>query len=116
LTPALADLSGKVQTDDPYIQGLRVARHRPGVIRVALDLKGEVKPQVFSLKPIGDCGHRLVLDICPTVDIDPLAALIEEVNRKPAPAGKPAAEPLPGKGKPVVARLATVVIDAGHGG
>lgn len=116
LTPALADLSGKVQTDDPYIQGLRVARNRPGVIRVVLDLKGEVKPQVFSLKPIGDYGHRLVLDIYPTVDIDPLAALIEEVNRKPAPAGKPAAEPLPGKGKPVVARLATVVIDAGHGG
>src|ERR1700704_5302568 len=32
LTPALAELDGKVTPDDPYIKGLRVARNRPGVI------------------------------------------------------------------------------------
>lgn len=104
LSAALAELHGKVTTDDPYIQGLRVARNRPGVIRLVLDLKAEVKPQVFTLKPIAEYGHRLVLDIYPLVPIDPLAALIQQTG-KAQPADKPK-----------VARLATIVIDAGHGG
>src|SRR5581483_9905786 len=33
LAPALAELNGKVTAEDPYIQGLRVARNRPGVVR-----------------------------------------------------------------------------------
>ncbi len=101
LTPALAELESKLSPDDPYIKGLRVGRNRPGVIRVVLDLKTEVKPQVFTLKPIGEYGHRLVLDIYPAVD--PLAALIEQVQKE-------------SRENPSVARLATIVIDAGHGG
>ena len=101
LTPALAELEGKLSPDDPYVKGLRVARNRPGVIRVVLDLKAEVRPQVFFLKPIGEYGHRLVLDIYPAVD--PLAALIEQVQKEQ-------------RENPSVARLATIVIDAGHGG
>src|SRR5688572_18421250 len=104
LSPALAELHGKVSTDDPYIQGLRVGRNRPGVIRLVLDLKGEVKPHVFTLTPIADYGHRLVLDIHPLVPLDPLLALIQE-TAKTRPAQKPG-----------VARLATIVIDPGHGG
>ena len=104
MTPALADLDGKVVTDDPYIKGLRAARNRPGVVRVVLDLKAQVKPQVFTLPPIAEYGHRLVLDIHPLVAVDPLAQLIEESAKREPP------------GKPSVARLATIVIDAGHGG
>ena len=37
LSPALAELQGKVAAEDPYIQGLRVARNRPGVIRVVAE-------------------------------------------------------------------------------
>ncbi|MGH8706125.1 MAG: AMIN domain-containing protein, partial [Burkholderiales bacterium] len=77
LGPALAELHGKVTDGDPYIEKLRVGRNRPGVVRLVLDLKAEVKPQVFALKPIADYGHRLVLDIYPLVPPDPLAALIE---------------------------------------
>ena len=101
LTPALAALESKLSSDDPYIQALRIARNRPGVIRVVLDLKTDVKPQVFTLKPIGDYGHRLVLDIYPAVD--PLANLIEQMQQER-------------KENPAVARLATIVIDPGHGG
>ena len=104
ISPALAELNGKVTADDPYIQGLRVGRNRPGVVRLVLDLKAEVKPQVFTLKPIGEYGYRLVLDIYPLVAIDPLAALIQESEKSKSP------------DKPVVARLATIVIDPGHGG
>jgi N-acetylmuramoyl-L-alanine amidase len=115
ISPALADLHGKVTAEDPYLQGLRVARNRPGIVRVVLDLKAEVKPQVFTLKPIGEYGHRLVLDIYPTVEIDPLAALIEQSEKRISP--PPELPALPGKAKPpAVARLATVVIDPGHGG
>jgi N-acetylmuramoyl-L-alanine amidase len=113
VSPALADLNAKVASDDPYIRGLRVARNRPGVVRVVLDLKTEVKPQVFTLPPIGEYGHRLVLDIYPLVAIDPLAELILQSEKKLPPLDR--AESLPLE-KPKVARLATVVIDPGHGG
>jgi N-acetylmuramoyl-L-alanine amidase len=105
LSPALAELQGKVAAEDPYLQGLRVARNRPGVVRVVLDLKAEVKAQLFTLPPIAEYGHRLVLDIYPAVPLDPLAALLEETGKQH--------EEKPASG---MARLATVVIDAGHGG
>ena len=104
LPPALAELSTKVAADDPYIEGLRVARNRPGIVRLVLDLKAEVKPQSFTLSPIADYGYRLVLDIHPLVAVDPLLALLAESEKR-----RPAL-------KPSVARLATIVIDPGHGG
>ncbi len=106
LTPALLELHGKVSEEDPHLKGLRVAWNRPGVVRVVLDLKTDVLPQVFTLKPIGEYGHRLVLDVYPVVPHDPLAKLIEETEKKRAAQGS----------QPAVMRLATVVIDAGHGG
>ena len=131
--PALAELNGKVATGDPYIDKLRVGRNRPGVVRLVLDLKAEVKPQVFTLKPVGEYSHRLVLDLYPLVPPDPLAALIVsggKVPKEPAgtpPAGPPGASPAPSTSaptmaaapapdKPRVARMATIVIDPGHGG
>ncbi len=110
--PALADLHGKVATGDPYIDKLRVGRNRPGVVRLVIDLKAEVKPQVFTLKPVGEYGHRLVLDIYPAVALDPLAALIEADGKLPRTDKEAARVP----DKPRVARMATIVIDPGHGG
>ena len=106
----LADLQAKLTVEDPYIKGLRVARNRPGIVRVVLDLKQTVNAQVFTLKPVGEYGHRLVLDLHPLVPIDPLAQLIEQTQqvRAQQPPKAPGAAPL--------ARLATIVIDAGHGG
>lgn len=121
LNAALAALDGKVATGDPYIEKLRVGRNRPGVVRLVLDLKTEVKPQAFTLKPIADYGHRLVIDLYPVVPQDPLAALIEAQGRPAArePAVDKPAEATaekPPADKPKVARLATIVIDPGHGG
>ena len=110
LGPALHELQSKVSADDPYVQSLRVARNRPDVVRVVLDLKTEVKPQVFALKPIAEYGDRLVLDVYPAHPKDPLLALIESDGKlAPARAGG-------GASAPGVTRLATIVIDAGHGG
>ena len=116
LGPALAELDGKVATGDPYIDKLRVGRNRPGVVRLVLDLKAEVKPQLFALKPVAEYGYRLVLDIYPLVAPDPLAALIEADGKIAKQEEKAEKEPAPLPDKPKVARLATIVIDAGHGG
>ena len=111
---ALAELHGKVATGDPYIDKLRAGRNRPGVVRLVLDLKTEVKPQAFTLKPVGEYGHRLVIDLYPTVAPDPLALLIE-ADRKRRDAAEPDPTSPPRKSSKV-ARLATIVIDPGHGG
>lgn len=101
----LAGLPGKIAESDPYIKLIRAGRNRPGVVRLVIELKGEVKPQVFTLQPVGDYGYRLVLDLYPAEPPDPLMALL---NKKPEVPAKPE----PGQ----VSRLVTVVLDPGHGG
>ena len=109
--PALAALQGKVAAGDPYIEKLRVGRNRPGVVRVVVDLKSRVKPQIFSLDPVAKYGYRLVLDMYPLVPPDPLAALIESDGKlvPGAADGSPSAPPVP-------RRRALIVLDPGHGG
>jgi N-acetylmuramoyl-L-alanine amidase len=123
-TPALSELADKINPNDPYIKGIRIGRFKAGVLRVVLDLKAEVKPQVFMLPPIGDYGHRLVLDLYPLVAADPLLALIDQLEKPQAPADSqpPATAPsvarptTPAAPKRPVERLIIVAIDAGHGG
>jgi N-acetylmuramoyl-L-alanine amidase len=59
LDSVLESLPSKVLDSDPYIRLVRAAQNRPGVVRVVLELKAEIKPQVFTLEPVGDYGHRL---------------------------------------------------------
>ena len=80
LNPALRELVGKVRSDDPYITGVRVGQYTPTTVRLVLDLRQMVQPQVFNLQPVSAGGaryqHRLVLDLYPTKVADPLEALI----------------------------------------
>ena len=78
----LIELANKVAPDDPYIKSVRIGRFKPGVVRLVLDLKTEVKPQVFSLKPIGEYGHRLVLDLYPLEPPDPLMVLVLKADTR----------------------------------
>ncbi len=78
---ALKDLPGKISSDDPYIKSIRVGQFKPGVVRLVLDLKTQVKPQLFDLKPVAEYGHRLVLDVYPAVPIDPLMALLNQPEK-----------------------------------
>lgn len=146
ISAALESLAAKVAANDPYIKLVRIGRNKPGVVRVVLDLKAEVKPQLFTLPPYGEYGHRLVLDIYPLQPIDPMMALLDKRDAVPAQAAsveKAVEKPLelniakvmenPDKPKPVeekpvevakaatankpdVIRLITIAIDAGHGG
>lgn len=74
----LNELSKKIGSDDPYIASVRVGKFKPTVTRLVLDLKSDVKPQLFALNPVGDYGYRLVLDIYPALPPDPMMALLEQ--------------------------------------
>jgi N-acetylmuramoyl-L-alanine amidase len=80
LNPALKELVGKVRSDDPYITGVRVGQYANKTVRLVLDLRQMVKPQVFNLQPVKTGNtqyqHRLVLDLYPSDVADPLEALI----------------------------------------
>ena len=85
LNPALRELVGKVRSDDPYITGVRVGQFNPTTVRLVLDLRQMVQPQVFWLAPVSASGtgqssyqHRLVLDLYPSQIADPLEALIAQ--------------------------------------
>ncbi|MBQ5458903.1 MAG: AMIN domain-containing protein, partial [Rhodocyclaceae bacterium] len=87
LDSVLRSLPEKVLKDDPLVQRIRVGDFRPGVVRIVFDLKTEVKPQLFMLKPIANYGHRLVVDIYPANPPDPLLALIEKFSPTDAAEG-----------------------------
>lgn len=138
LGSVLKSFPAKILSDDPYIQQVRVANFKPGVVRLVIDLKAKIKPSLFALTPAGGYQHRLVLDIYPVQD--PLMALLQERKKLSeqtaadyvaaamqtnAPSTASAAEVIvtataPSStiinGMPEVVRLITIAIDAGHGG
>ena len=133
VTPALEELALRIGANDPYVQAVRIGRFKPGVLRLVFDLKTDAKPEVFTLRPIAEYGHRLVLDIYPAQAVDPLIAMLEKTQamqpEPPAPQAKddksvnaasvaPETVSKPGTrpGKADSQRLIVVAIDAGHGG
>ena len=93
LNAELKALVAKLGADDPTIAGIRVGQGAPGVVRLVLDLKQAVAPQVFTLPPVAAYRHRLVFDLYPTQQADPLEALIAE-RLKDSALPRPAPDPL----------------------
>lgn len=122
LNNVLESLANKITPDDPNIKLLRAGRYKPGVVRLVMELKNEVRPQVFVLPPVGEYGHRLVLDVYPLNPPDPLLSLLNQPSPAQAIGDNPLAaqaeaKPEPKRpGKPVVDRLVTITLDPGHGG
>lgn len=121
----LESLADKVAADDPNIKLVRAGRFKPGVVRLVLELKNEVKPQVFVLPPVGEYGHRLVLDVYPLEPPDPLMQLLAKSdafavevpeNGKKVEPGEETKSERARSGKPIVDRLVTITLDPGHGG
>ncbi len=150
LNTALRELVGKVRNDDPFITGVRIGQFTPTVVRLVLELRQPAKPQVFALAPVqagqSNFQHRLVLDLYPSQEADPLEALIAErlmgdkptvskdalgdmvaSHQKPA-TGMTASPPVtpaptaPAPSTPVAKapemtdRFVVVALDPGHGG
>jgi N-acetylmuramoyl-L-alanine amidase len=138
VSPALTGLAEKVGETDPYVKSVRVGRFKPGTVRLVFDLKASVKPQIFALTPVGNYGHRLVLDVYPLVPPDALIAFLDrqENQRTWSTPGDRAggipestvarsevetAPPVAGRSnqpsaRPPSIRLITVALDPGHGG
>jgi N-acetylmuramoyl-L-alanine amidase len=129
-------IAGKISVDDPYIIGVRVGRYKPDIIRLVFDLKTKVKPEAFALMPVGDYGHRVVLDVYSLTPVDPLMSFLRQrESQKSAAAARPApraaedavTEPAIIEGprpapqtrqaqRPPSERLITIALDPGHGG
>ena len=139
LSPQLKELVGKVRPDDPFIAGIRATQHKPGVVRLTVDLKQAASPQVFTLQPVAAYKHRLVFDFYPVKETDPLEALIRERMKDrpmvpPSPAADPLGEliaqqqldrkpppptpfePAPDSRPEKTDRLIIIALDPGHGG
>ena len=76
LTERIKKLIAAVNPDDPYIQSMRIGQYKPGVVRLAMDLKTDVKPEVFLLKPFADYQYRLVFDIYPAHPKDEVGKIL----------------------------------------
>jgi len=90
LNPALKELVAKVRADDPNIAGIRVGQFTPSVVRLVIDLKQPIRPQVFALTPVAAYQHRLVFDLYPVQEADPLEALIAQRLQDSARSNTPA--------------------------
>jgi len=131
LGKTLNSLPKLVGNDDPYISSVRVGKFKPGIVRLVLDLKTEVKPQIFNLKPVSEYGYRVVLDVYPVHPIDPLMALLESQKIKsieptsspPGTEHEAEIKVRPSSDQPsrsnvteLRSRTLIIAIDAGHGG
>jgi N-acetylmuramoyl-L-alanine amidase len=145
LSPELRELVGKVKSDDPFIAGVRVGQNQPRVVRLVIDLKQATAPQLFTLAPVAAYQHRLVFDLHPTLERNPLLSLIQDksqaeqkaaqavqdalgefIGKIDKPVGPPpvstptppaaAAASAPPMTQARIDRLVIVAIDPGHGG
>ncbi|NEA69132.1 AMIN domain-containing protein, partial [Streptomyces sp. SID12488] len=85
LDHVIKSLSSKVWHDDPYIAQARVGQYSSEIVRIVLDLKVHIKPQLFTLSPVAKFQNRLVIDLYPSSvkqeEDDPLLGLLREYNR-----------------------------------
>jgi N-acetylmuramoyl-L-alanine amidase len=90
------------------IKGVRVAKNTPTTLRIVFDLNQPTRPRSFSLKPNGQYGHRLVVDLYETGKRE---MPVSEPPRKAA-----AAQPEVTRAVSSSQRDLVIAIDAGHGG
>ena len=74
----LRQILAGIQPNDPFIAQVRVGQFKPHIVRMVFDLKQAIRPQVFTLPPIAQYQHRLVIDLYPEVEADPLLAFLRE--------------------------------------
>lgn len=115
LNSTFRNITSLVQQDDPYIKQLRVGQFDKKTVRLVIELKQEVNPNLFTLNPIAEFKNRLVIDLYPRVaevDDDPLLALLKEFNQGELDDNDTVIVPPPIKKSDKI----IVVLDPGHGG
>ena len=117
LSDHLKKLVQEVSPNDPNISNIRLGQYQPNVVRMVVELKEDVKPQIFELPPVASYKERLVVDLYPknpnrsiASSDDPLAVAINQQNA--ARNGRKDSSPRSKSGKEKL----LVMIDPGHGG
>lgn len=106
------------------VQKIRSAPRPDGALRVVLDLSRSAKPKSFALRPSGDYGYRLVVDLysdngkAPPAGYEPeaVSAPVAPAPDPVAPATVAKASPRPKSAGTLYEKPIIVAIDAGHGG
>ena len=97
----LASKIRRPSRSDLLLGRIRSAPREGGALRVVLDMKGQVRPRSFLLKPNKQYGHRLVVDLYPKDAAENEAARVVK-RASTIDADRP--------------REIVIAIDAGHGG
>jgi N-acetylmuramoyl-L-alanine amidase len=98
----LEDGLAALDVSQSYIAAIRAVEPANGKLRITLELKRPVRPKSFVLRPAGQYGHRLVIDL----NDEAVATALPDPESRAAP---PTYEVL-------APRDLVVAIDAGHGG
>lgn len=110
----LNGIAQKIQHNDPYISSIRAGQKDAQTVRIVMDLKTSVNPQLFNLAPVSHFKHRLVIDLHPQDNRyadDPLLAFLSEKGLdKQQSAYRPASVQMKPNRRPVI------MLDPGHGG
>lgn len=115
LNSVLSNIPQKVQHSDPYIRSIRAGQKDDRTIRMVMELKADINPQIFNLAPVSTFKHRLVIDLYPVngnAGEDPILALLNGLEQQPrqtSPYRQTSAPVRPNR-RPVV------MLDPGHGG
>ncbi|TKY84097.1 N-acetylmuramoyl-L-alanine amidase AmiC [Pectobacterium polonicum] len=120
LNSVLKEIASQFTSDnDPLIKEARIGQFDKTTVRLVLELKQQATTKVFTLGPVAEFKHRLVLDLYPAAgrydnEDDPLLALLEDYNKGELERTLPAEAPKAGKAgrdRPLI-----IMLDPGHGG
>ncbi len=120
LNNTLQNIDALVLDSDPLLKKARVGQFDKQTVRLVLELKQDINPDLFTLKPYAKFRNRLVIDLYPQKTAaedsdDPLLALLKEYNKGDLNLGE---EPVqrPPQGQAGKDRPWVIMIDPGHGG
>ncbi|QTF09604.1 AMIN domain-containing protein [Brenneria izadpanahii] len=119
LNSVLKNVPAQFHQNDPLIKNARIGQFDKNTLRLVLELKQGVDAKLFTLGPVAEFKHRLVMDLYPLAgrydnEEDPLLALLEDYNKGDLERTLPAEAPQAGKAgrdRPLV-----IMLDPGHGG
>lgn len=118
----LKGLPEKVIPLDPHVARIRIGQATPETVRIVLDLKSQIAPQVFTLKPIAHFKNRLVVDLYPAHETqidsqeDPLLALLQDYNQGKIRSDGSSTTVAKNRPPKTINRQPIIMIDPGHGG
>lgn len=120
LNSTLQNISQQAIASDPLIKTIRAGQFDPQTVRIVVELKTDIKPQLFTLKPIAGFKDRFVIDLYPAKALadDPMLALLEDFNDGTLNTQTPSTKTPPPATKPNKSKRNTFIImlDPGHGG